>query len=764
MKKKEFLNLVSMFLQDPEAIDAQAEYVTFSNAGFDYSLTLETSRDGALMCRDEGSDAMLPAMDWIVTRLARLDILAKAIKEYAGKQITKYIPVTCHEFDDGQLILRSDVVEELLSRIKGASRFATSVYYLTAEAGEGKSVAVYKLAYVAATEYLQRKQKWLFVPIELGGRPFMRFDEMILGALSKCYRYNACYLESFMELVKNGRIVLGLDGFEEMSVPGTEGDIVSSLATMLNDLDSQGQVVFSARTAYYNYSQMRSRSLFQGAPSHRDVNFYEFRLDKWSEEQFVSLMKAYGFEPGESKEAYRQCANVLGADHPILTRAVLVHSLVKNIYEEYVERNEDRVVAINAAIDGFRNVDGHEAVARFVEMLVARETRKWVSRDQTAAPILTVQEHMHLLMTIADEMWRADTESLRDDVLIELTEFVCEELGKSPSFTKQCKERIVDHALLSPEQTRFKKFCHVDFMQFFLGYSFSKRMLDDDSIQRISIDLDRKILPIVTLAECAREIIVAKRQRIISESLLSMVSGVSRVSCLSQNAASLLLLLHDKSEEPLVLRNLYCARAVLDSVSLNNISFVECCLEQFENSTLADSKVSFIQCDIPIFYLPAKCNLQAVSFDQKSIPSLLRRSLDGSLPDYSDPDTVGMILSKAGANVGLDYSADAKVDEEDSNVQLFFKVVRLFTSKTYITENLLKTKLGVNFPVFNNVLRDVMTESGILEASSARDGTNQSVFRLQASPQELDSYRTACRGAYDSLQKIVLSQRHPNFR
>lgn len=759
MKKSEFINLVSMFLQDPEAIDAQAEFVTFSNAGFEYSLTLETSHDGALLCREEGSDSTIPALDWIVSRLARLDILAKAIKEYSEKQIAKYIPVSCHEFDDGQLIPRADVVEELLARIKGSSRFATSVYYLTAEAGEGKSVVVYKLAYIAATEYLKRKQKWLFVPIELGGRPFMRLDEMILGTLSKYYRYNACYLESFMELVKNGCIVLGLDGFEEMSVPGTEGDIVSSLATMLNDLDSQGQVVFSARTAYYNYSQMRSQSLFQGASSHRDVNFYEFRLDKWSELQFVSLMVAYGFEAGESEEAYRQCAKALGADHPILTRAVLVHSLVKNIYDEHLDQDKDRAVAIDAAIDGFRNVDGHEAVARFVEMLVARETRKWVSRDQAATPILTVEEHMHLLMSVADEMWRADVEALRDDVLIEVSEFVCEELGKSPFVTKQCKERVVDHALLSPDQIRFKKFCHIDFMQFFLGYSFAERMLADDSLQRIAIDLDRKILPIVTLAECAREIIVAKRQKEMMESLLSMVSGVSRVSCLSQNVASLLLLLHDKSVEPLVMRNLYCARAVLDSVSLNHISFEECCLEQFENSTLSGGSVSFVRCDIPIFYLPAKCNLKTVSFDQKSLPSLLRRSLDGSLPDCSDPDTVGMILAKAGASVARVYPPDTSVVEEDSNVQIFFKVARLFTAKTYISENLLKTKLGVNFPVFNNVLRDVMTESGILNESLARDGSNQSVFRLQAVPRELDSLRTACKGSYERLQEIIMSRR-----
>lgn len=753
MEKQEFIELVKLFLQNQEDIESDGSYVTFSNGELNYALTLKISEEGALLCQEDGDDVAVPALEWVVTRLARFDVLAKAVEEYAEKQLDNYIPISSHVICDDKKTECSDTVQELYSRINSADRFCTSVYYITAEAGEGKSVAVYELARRAAKAYRSHIQKWLFVPVELGGRPFMRLDEMILGMLSKCYRYNSCYLESFMELVKRGYVVLGLDGFEEMAVPGTEGDIVSSLGMMLNDLDSRGQLVFSARTAYYNYSQMRSRSLFQGISGQCDAVFYEFQLNKWTEAQFVSLMVSYGFDDDEARESRRRFEDALGSDHPVLSRAVLAHSLIKDLC---ASKGAGCAVAVTDAIECFRNTNGHEAVARFVARLVRRETGKWISKNQAATPILSEQEHMHLLMVVADEMWRADSESLRDDTLMAVTELVCEELGKSPSLINQCKERIIDHAMLSPEQIRFKRFCHIDFMQFFLGYSFAMRILSGEEMHRIIVDMDRKILPVVALSECCREIIVHCRAKHVVAELMELVKGAPKVSCLSQNVASLLLLLHGQLKDGLVLKNLYCSRAVLDLANLSNIEFDGCCLEMFENQTLKGG-VKFVNCDIPVFYMLPHSNLDGVSFDDKSLPSLLKRSCDGALPDCTDPKVIATLLKRAGAEVGIDGGivGDDFPTEEDDKVSLFYKVIYSFKGRTYISENLLKTKLGVNFSLFESDLRRLMVGNGVLSECPARDGSRQSVFKMIRPIQEVEDWRVRCLGRFEGLKELL---------
>src|SRR5439155_5933768 len=99
--------------------------------------------------------------------------------------------------------------------------------------------------------YRDKKTDWLLLPITLGGRPFLRFDDVIIGALVNRFRFQVLYYETFVELVRLGVIVPAFDGFEEMFIESGTGEAVSALSNLLGRLRSAGNLLVSARKAYF---------------------------------------------------------------------------------------------------------------------------------------------------------------------------------------------------------------------------------------------------------------------------------------------------------------------------------------------------------------------------------------------------------------------------------------------------------------------------------------------------------------------------------
>ena len=248
MTRKEFQRQVVSFLRKPEDYleEKGSVLITFDNTTIDLQLQQEGNN---IWCVEKGNRIL--AEDWILERLGKIEILANAILDAIPKD-ANCIPVPS-QFESLSLEEPKefqDTLQSLTSLIENDNTFVTNVYYLIAEAGEGKTWLMNQLARKQAEDYLHRKTKWILLPIMLSGRPFLRLDEMIIGTLANFYRFNSYYIESCIELIKQGHIVLGLDGFEEMFVRGEEGEIVSSLGNLLHRLDSSGTLICSTRNAY----------------------------------------------------------------------------------------------------------------------------------------------------------------------------------------------------------------------------------------------------------------------------------------------------------------------------------------------------------------------------------------------------------------------------------------------------------------------------------------------------------------------------------
>ena len=759
MTKNEFIRTLKKFLPVPDELVQAKDSVVFSIDGYDREVHLSLGDGKDVMCREAQDEAPMPAARWLCKRVAKLDILARAIQE-KKKGDEHYVSVPCNvsgvRIEDANGKRYPDAVEALKSQIEDANDFATSVCYLTAEAGEGKTVVMGELARRAANAYLNNQQDWIFVPIELSGRPFLRLDEVIIGTLANVYRFRSCYIESFIELVKLGYIVLGLDGFEEMAIEGVEGDVVSSLGNLLNELDSQGRLVFSTRTAYYAYANLEAQSKLFDSFRNKDVEFAEIKLSRWNEIQFVALMQTYGYTEKEGDHVWTALKTALTDGHPILTRAVLARKLVDGLWQA----GDSEGGLTEEIAHKFRGANYQDAVAGFIQMLLDREKTKWISKDEIARPLLTVEQHELLLREIAEELWRSNVEVVPRDALLELMDLVSETYFKlRPLAVEQCKERIIHHAFLSPVNDRYYGFCHVEFYHYYLGQHLARCFLDDAPISHIRRFMDRKLLPRVALDECCRIIRGSSRLDAAVEKLKLCASEALRTSCLSQNACSLLILMHDNCERSLVVKDLYCPSQILGRAVLMNARFEGCLIECIDWTVGASKNVSFVNCEISAVMLKNGVDLSGISIDEKSIPAVVKCYREADVGEIYSPAGICACLRKAGAKIGgAVASAQGDDYEEDRRVSLLYKVVYYYRVATVLGDGRLMHRLGTQWSKFQSEVMPIALRYHVLEEVQDQPNDKQTRYRLSIPFAELADLRKRCGGRFETLEEMLCSR------
>ena len=213
-------------------------------------------REGDLWVEEGGEPRR--AVSWLIQRVAKLPLLAERILAYVPAS-EHFVPPSGRLLDqpdfaaagtDEHVPDAARAIQTLLDRkVAGA----TSITYLTSDAGEGKTTVINHLAREQAAKYKRRETDWLLLPVTLGGRAFLRFDDVVIAGLVNRLRFQLLYYEGFLELVKLGVVVPAFDGFEEMFVENSTGEAVSALGNLVRSLGSSGSILISARKAYFEY-------------------------------------------------------------------------------------------------------------------------------------------------------------------------------------------------------------------------------------------------------------------------------------------------------------------------------------------------------------------------------------------------------------------------------------------------------------------------------------------------------------------------------
>lgn len=690
------------------------------------------------------------ASSWIVSRVAKLSTLADRIIANPGPSnfvTPKGVLLSSLEADpQSSGVEVVDAVEACEGALSDRIPGTTSVLYLTSDAGEGKTTLISVLARRVAEKYRRKEVDWLLLPVTLGGRTFLRFDEVVVGALMNRLRFPYWFYEGFIELVKMGVVVPAFDGFEEMIVEGSSGEAVSALGNFVNQLGSEGSVLFAARKAFFEYQSFKTQArLFDAVGREDSVAFSRLSLNRWTKDQFIQYGKLRG--RSDVVGVYDQVAAKCGVSHPLVTRAVLVRRLF-DVVESAGEVGEF-IVHLGVRSEDFFH--------QFVIAIIEREaSEKWLDKEgREGQALLSVEEHLELLSAIAREMWVASAESLRADVLMLVADLFCEEKGKSPTVSRQLKERLLHHALIvaDPGRSAFR-FDHEDFRHFFTGLALGS------VLARGGKEDIRSFLRIATMAGETSDEAVRSAVRTgcdefdILKRVLDAVSGESPTSFAVENAGNIALRLLDGGKvRGIEVVGLALGPNAFRARSIQGVVFKNCYVAptSFYKAHIKD--VRFESCKFERMEFSEECDISAIVSESEVLCAV---EMDGEVFAYNPAD-IRSILTKRGFDVtesggrGHDDGPRAV----DAELAIAERVIRAFLRATQINEATFRVKLGNSSAHFFSTVLPALEEKGVLKEVAYKGSGTQRRFRLAIPMADLQAAISTANGSFDTFLRSV---------
>jgi hypothetical protein len=743
MNLTEFKSLLNAFADNPSDVQFEKNRFLASIRGEDIIGNIQT-KDGSLFI--EESNNKLPVRDWIALRLADLDTLAKRIIENVPGESGFVDPNGFYLIDElrDQEIPVESITSKLVETLEDPLAGSTKIIYLTSDAGEGKTTVINQLANEQAKKYMSKSSKWLFIPIPLSGRPFLRFDDIVIASLVNRLRFRSFYYESFIELIKHGFLIPAFDGFEEMFMVGSTSEALSATGNMVTNLKSSGTLLFATRKAFFENKGFSSQAKLFDSINSNSIAFSKVTISRWNKAKFIEF--ASKKQISDPEDVYELSLSKLKRpDHPILTRPVLVNRLITVLSE--TDNRAQFIEKLSSTSNYFPN---------FVHSIIEREANtKWIDRSgEPYKPLITVEEHYSLLSLIAEEMWLNTVDEIPESLLEFITDLYIESKNFPSIIGDQIKERIKQHALIIFTQIENKlyKFDHEEFKSFFIGVSLYNNATNNNYQAIISI-LKRGKLPDLTLDVFTSKL--TKDSNSISTLLTNLNNASSResiVSFIKENLASIGIKLTSKVKliDTVTFNEYLFPTSCLENVVLENIKFTKCYFQETSLASSCLSKCVFENCSFErLDIYRNKSKITNVIFENTQVTCIY--DLEAEFSIYAPEQIKSYLIT-----FGITYSEQPLSQNEliftyDENIQLFEKVLRKFMRSTQLNENIIKLKLGPKYDHFlKEILPDLLKNGIFKEVDYVGSGT-QRRFKLAVKFNEIDSVLKSCDGNYDKF-------------
>lgn len=680
--------------------------------------------------RENGHE--FPASSWLTDRLARIPQLADRILASIPEE-PFFIPPAgdfLAQLDDHPSASPrrlSDAHAGMEQVLAEPPRARTTVLYLAADAGEGKTTLLRHAARLQAERYRRRESGFLLLPIHLAGRTFHSFDDIVIAEFVSRFRFPCFYYEAFLELVKLGVVVPVFDGFEEVFVERSAPGPLFQVGYLLHDLESSGAVVIAARRAFFEFPDFEIQAKLFDPIGERNVGFGQIRIERWNRAGFVRYAERRGFEkPGD---LYEQVRLRLGASHPGLTRAVLVRRLF-----EIAERGG--VGALLQRLGAGYADDLYEVVNALVEQ---EAQEKWVAPsgpESSWVPLLSVADHHALLAQIAMEMWMTSGEAVSENHLETVVELFTEDRGKTPAITALVQNRIRHHALVVGVPGRRKNYAfeHEDFRDFYFGEALAGLLGASDRESELSRVLLQGPLP--RLAADAAVNAVRRGDRdlgAVAEQMQKLVARSLPRSRVPENVSAIMvrILEVDRDREPMRLVRFHFPSEALRGRRLGSAVFEECV---FQGTSLEGADLSacrFERCTFTRLELPPAFVAGGAVLDGCRIVCLVR---DGESETIHDPERIGAALAAAGFAIERPEPAvPPQRRPEDPEVRSAERALRCFFRATQVAEEVFRHRLGNDQGRFFERVLPQLTERGVLREVERGRSDRQRRFALAVS-------------------------------
>ncbi len=703
-------------------------------------------RDGDVQVEENGVQDR--GFDWIVKRIARLPILADRIltnvphEPHFIEPAGRLLPRIERAPDDSEMKL-TGVTGPILDLLNERPEGVSTGVYLTSDAGEGKTTLIRHLAHRQAQQYKEKKTDWLLVPIALGGRPFLRFDDVIIGTLTNTLRFPFLYYEAFVWLVRMGVIVPALDGFEEMFVEGQAGDAVSALGNLMQLLDSRGTILIAARRAYFEYKSLPTQALLIDSFREQSADFARVHLYRWDRERFIAYAGKRNVQDGPA--LFAEVADKLNdPEHPLLTRAVLVQRLM-DIASDGAGR--DGLIAHITA-------DHDRVFERFVESIVGREAEKWIDRSgQPVRPLLTVEQHHDLLAEIALEMWVSETEVLKSDAFDLVVDLYTESCGMDAGVTGQMRERVRQHALIVPADVRDTfRFDHEEFYRYFLGRAMARTIVSGD-VTDVRRAFRRARLPDLGVAVATRGVrCAAPAVSDVVATLNAACATEPHASFVKDNAGSLAVGLIDRDggTKRVVIKRMSFPIDSLRKRQIDNVEFRDCYFQRtgLEQTTIRNCR--FDRCQFAQIDLSDVDHIRGSTLHDCEIYAVVRSADERAI---FVPSIIDRIVQEKGFEVAAreQQGPPEPVQElaPERKLILTEHMCRVFSRSTGVNENTFRQRMGTDAGLFFKEVLPKLESHSVVEEVDYKGAGQQRRYRLGVSLRAVQQSIERAEGSFE---------------
>lgn len=763
MDINKFRQILTSFADEPSDVDVRLGNVVaqIRDDVIDVSISYSTTPEQHLLITENGQQYW--ARSWLLNRIARLPQLADRIisttnvtSEMAARSpfvvpsgtISPDLSTAPNALDDQ---VTSDVVETLLSKASHPLPGATSVLYVTSDAGEGKTTIINRAARIQAERYKEKKVSSLLLPIPLGGKAFLNFDDAVIAALVNKLRFNYLYYDAFINLVRMGAIVPAFDGYEEMLVEGSKNEAVSALGNLVQTLDSSGTVFIAARKAFFEYLSFKTQAKLFDAIGNRSVSFSRLEIARWNKQQFCDYGRRRKVENPEV--IFDTVATRLGEDHPLLTRAVLV----RRLYDVAGEQEDRKDLA---EMLGSRPQDYFYT---FVDAIVKREaSEKWLSRvtGEIMEPLLEIEEHHELLSLLAQEMWQSSATSLRHDVVDVLVDIFADSHKKNAGVVRQIKERLKQHSLLVADSSKGQAlaFDHEDFQNFYTGEGLG-RLLEQGHRSDLQTFLSVGLLSTATVEQAVQFLL--RHRSDASKAVTTLIeinqSEASFTFC-KENCGALVMRIVECTPNrvsPLVLDSMLFSPEALAGRNFQELIFRKCYFQPTSVAKTTFRNVEFRNCEFERVEVDTvEKPLQNSVFTDCRVDSIVLTTLD----EYSfDPAQIESWLSIAGATVTTASKTQRlEIASVDERLKVFERFLRVFLRTTQIDEDIIRVRLGnAAAPRFFDEVLPALLEIGLLEEVPWKGRGNQRRYKLMRQMSDVSDALERTRGSFDEFLSLM---------
>lgn len=613
----------------------------------------------------------------------------------------------------------AEPADQLILRLVVPAEARTSVVFLTADAGDGKTTLMTRVTVDRANAYLAGAAEQLWLYVDAQGSRLARLDQALAQALDEVrapFPYHAT-----AALVRVGALALVIDGFDELiGTTGSYDEAYGSLSTFLGSLNGSGSVVAVARSAYYEqeFATRVNRSIGFESES------WELRpltLLDWTEDERRAYVDA----------ACRSAGQPLRADE--------LHSQLELVFADtelrplagkplFVSRITDLL------LDGRSLAVGELPIDRLVNAYVEREVRqKLISPD--GRPLIIHETFRGVMQELAEEMWRQESRGLSRGTVRELMTLLADMYELDDETTEVLKERLPYVAFLRAGHTQGSvAFEHELFFAYFLVQPLISA-LNSESDFALAQTLRRGRLPQTAASLAGREMRMANPHAVLSR--LAEASVRAGLPVARQNAAAVTagILAEISPASGLAIEHMDFVDMRVGGVELTGASLRDVELwgvdirgVRIEQSTGHGVRLHDVLVD-------ERTRLELEGVPLTAVTSVVARAESGALVTHYAPAEIQDILSRAGFPAAR---IDPPLRPVDNDVVILLEdLMRVFGHTNLITEEdpeMTRRIIGRHaWPQ----LKQALLASHVLQQERRGASGNKTFYRFRARPADV---------------------------